>query len=252
MPLISIVTAVLAGIDDHLGELYESLVTQEMPTGWRWEWVLQEDGETGDPLARVPSDDPRILPGTGPHGRAPAARTLALSRVRGELVRAVDADDVLPDDALARDIAAITENPGIAWCVSPAVDVLPDGSLRSGPRDPHPGQLPPGHLAEGERTGLLQVLGVTMCAHTGLVRALGGWPALPSEDVALLLAAEAVSTGWMIGEPGLLYRRWPQSATSHVDKAQPAPAEPHRNVMLDRVDALRATGWRWTPPALPN
>ena len=115
---------------------------------------------------------------------------------------------MLTDGALSRDISTLAAGTGIAWCVSPEIDLLPDGSLRAGPRDPDPGPLPPGCLAEGERSGMLQVLGNTMCAiYTELVRALGGWQALPSEDVALLLAAEAVADGWMLSMPGLLYRR---------------------------------------------
>lgn len=65
---------------------------------------------------------------------------------------------------------------------------------------------------------MLQVLGSTLCTYTELVRAVGGWPALPAEDVGLLLAAEAVAHGWMLPEPGLRYRRWPGSSTAHISK----------------------------------
>src|SRR5579875_1888078 len=241
-------TAVLAGKHQHIRETYESLAGQKMPPGWDWQWVVQEDGETGTPLAGLP-DDRRISPGVSPHGRAARARTIALSRVKGVLVRALDADDILTELALYRDITTLTEHPGIGWCVSPALDLLEDGSVRRGPRDPAPGPLPSGFLADGERAGLLQVLGNTMCAYTELVRALGGWPALPSEDVGLLLAAEAVSDGWMIAEPGLLYRRWPGSNTAHINKWSASAGSPHRTVILDRVDAIRAAGWRWAPSA---
>lgn len=246
MPVISVVTAVLAGRHQHIRETYESLAQQKMPSGWDWQWVVQEDGETGQPLAGLPRD-PRISSGQGPHGRAARARTIALSRATGMLVRALDADDMLTDQALDRDITVLTGQPDIAWCVSPALDLLSDGSLRPGPRDPDPGPLPPGFLAEGERAGLLQVLGVTMCAYTQLVRALGGWPALPSEDVALLLAAEGVSNGWMLAEPSLIYRRWEGSNTAHINKWEASAGSPQRTVLLDRANALQAAGWRWTP-----
>lgn len=247
MPTISIITAVLAGKHQYLRETYDSLKTQTMPPGWDWQWVLQEDGETGVPLANLP-DDARISTGTGPRGRAPMARTVALARADGVLLRTLDADDVLPANALAQDITTLTTHPEVAWCVSPALDLLPDGTLRPGPRDPDAGLLPPGFLADGERDGLLQVVGTTMCTYTQLVRALGGWQALPAEeDVALLLAAEAVSTGWMLDSPGLLYRRWGGNSTEEVDKRLPSAATPRRQVLLERADALRELGWRWTP-----
>ncbi len=49
---------------------------------------------------------------------------------KGVLTRAVDADDILTPDTLYRDITAIGEH-GLAWAVSAAVDLLPDGTIRS-------------------------------------------------------------------------------------------------------------------------
>lgn len=247
MPTISIITAVKAEKDDHLAAVYESLLAQQLPAGWDWEWVLQEDGETGTPFAKVPNDDPRISTGTAPWGRAARARTIAMSRVSGELIRAVDADDVLMNGALWRDVDVLMTHPEIAWCVSPAIDLLEDGSTRPGPRDPNSGPLAAGALADGERAGLLQVLGATMCTYTELVHLLGGWPPLPAEDVGLLLAAEAVSPGWMLAEPGMLYRRWHKAAGYGRDKRVASPDTPARAVMLAHADALRNAGWRWKP-----
>lgn len=252
MPTISVITPVVDGKQEHIGAAYQSLLDQEMPAGWAWQWIVQEDGETGRPLAELPPD-PRISAGAGRRGGAATARTLALSRAGGELIRGLDADDVLLPGALERDIATLTEHPEVGWCVSPAVDLLPDGSLKPGPRDPDPGPLPARFLADGERGGMLQVLGTTACAHTQLIRALGGWAALPqAEDAALVLALEAAADGWMIGEPSLLYRRWSGNSTVDVDKSLPQQATVWRTVMLDRVDALHALGWRWSSHPLPH
>src|SRR5262249_18031563 len=110
------------------------------------------------------------------------------------------------------------------------------------------GPLPPGYLADGERHGILAVIGTTLCTYTQLVRALGGWQALPTnEDIALLLAAEAVANGWMIATPRLYYPRWTGNTTQHIDKIPPTAPSPPRTVILDRVNALQATGWRWSP-----
>lgn len=246
--LLNVITAVKADKADHLIELYESLTRQVLPPGWDWRWVLQEDGETGEPLAMVPAD-PRISAGMAPWGGPARARTEALSRADGELVRTVDADDVLPLGALRRDIEVLTAHPELGWCVSPAVDLLDDGSMRAGPRDPEPGPLPPRILEQGERIGLMRVLGCTICARTDLVRLLGGWPALRpgAEDVGLLLAAEAVAPGWMHREPGVLYRRWPKATDFGLDKWTASASTPGREVNLARVNALRASGWRWEP-----
>lgn len=244
MPTITVVTAVLPGRHEHLPATHQSLTEQQLPSGWDWQWIVQEDGDTGIPAESLPSDD-RIEYSTGRWSRAATARTLGLGRASGELIRALDADDLLPHGALARDIDALLTHP-IAWCVSPTLDLNGDGSMSPGPRDPLPGPLPSGVLADGERDDLLQVVGTTMCAYTDLVRALGGWQALPGiEDVALLLAAEAVSDGWMLAQPGLLYRKWPRSSTQEVGHTDGDEQTARRKVVLDRVSALRASGWRW-------
>lgn len=248
VPTISIITAVVAGKHNFLRETYDSLIKQKLPTGWDWQWIVQEDGETGIPLKDLPDDD-RISSGMGSAGRAPMARTMGLDRADGLLVRALDADDLLPDGALYRDITALTQHSDIAWCVSPAVDLLPDGHLRPGPRDPSPGPLPPQFFADGERSGLLQVVGTTMCTYLDLVHALGGWQALPAEeDVALLLAVEAVSKGLMLREPGLYYRRWEGNSTAETDKRHASAGTPRRRVLLQRADSLRSMGWQWNIP----
>ena len=87
-----------------LPEAYASLVDQAMPPGWTWQWLIQEDGSTGAARLQVPADDDRVSCGTGrPLGPA-IARTLAISRATGELIKVLDSDDVLAPGALARDI----------------------------------------------------------------------------------------------------------------------------------------------------
>jgi hypothetical protein len=69
-----------------------------------------------------------------------------------------------------------------------------------------------------------QVHPVTLCMRRELVMALGGWMALPaSGDTGLLLAANAISTGYFITAVGLLYRKWPGQMTSqaaHIDETE--------------------------------
>lgn len=232
MPTISIITAVLDGTHEHIQETYESLRAQELPPGWAWQWIVQEDGETGRPLACLP-DDARISSGMGPRSRAATARTLALNRAESRLVRALDADDILTEGALARDIATLTEHTEFAWCVSPTLDLTSDGQQSSTQPRARPGPLAPDHFLQlAEQVDILRLPGTTLCTYTDLVRALGGWPALPSnDDVALLLAVEAVSHGCMLREPSLLYRRWQGSTTDVLDQAAPV----RRDALLDRA-----------------
>lgn len=247
MPVISVVTAVHNGSHRYLADAYASLCEQELPAGWTWQWVVQEDGTSGVPLRELP-DDPRISPGMGRAGRAAMARTMALERATGVLTRTLDSDDLLTPGALRRDIDTITANRDIGWCVSACLDLMPDGTFVTGPYDPPPGPLPPGILANGYRVGRLAVMGTTLCAYTELIHAVGGWQALPaSEDVALLVSCEAVSQGWMIGEVSEIYRKHPEQSTSASAYANPEETATRLAILMARVDSIRRAGWRWTP-----
>lgn len=223
--VISIVTAAYEPVPEFLRAAYESILVQELPPGWAWQWVVQEDGETGDVAALLP-EDPRVSLGRGRRGGPGVARTLALSRVRGELVTTLDADDLLTPGALARDIEVLERHPDIAWATSRALDLLPDGSQVGVGREPPAGRLARGTLFRlwKERGHRLPVVPATLCVRRELLLALGGWMALPaSEDTGLLLAADAVSDGYFRAEPGMLYRKWHGQATgqaAHVDEAE--------------------------------
>lgn len=225
MPIISIVTPVYGEASARfLSDAYASIVAQELPAGWEWEWVIQEDDEDGPASQFVPTGGARIRFSTGRHGGPGVARTLALAHSKGALIRCLDADDQLTAGALAREIKAL-EDPSIGWTTCAATDLLPDGSLRSFPLgDPDPGRIARGAVLEhwrGTELKTLMVLPSTLCIRRPLAVALGGWMALPaSEDTGLLIGASAVTDGWFIDEPGMLYRKWPGQVTAqaaHVD-----------------------------------
>jgi len=249
VPTISIITAVHDGGHHYLCDTYESLLRQEMPAGWDWQWLVQEDGQTGNPAAKLPADDSRLSLGSGRAGRAPMARTMALARAEGVLVRALDADDMLTDGALWRDIDTLTRHPDMAWCVSACVDLMPDGTRVPGPYDPEPGALPPRVLYEGHQRGQLPVMGTTLTTYTDLVCALGGWFAIPAmEDVALLLACEAVTSGWMIGEVSEVYRKHTEQSTACAAYADQVEASGRNAALYAHVDALYRSRWSWNVP----
>lgn len=246
--LISVVTAVHAPGAHFLPEAYRSLAEQRLPAGWQWEWVVQEDGRSGEVRPHLP-DDPRISFGQGRTGRAGVARTLALSRARGAYVKVLDADDLLTPGALARDLAALDGHPELGWAACRALDLLPDGSRAGFDTDPPAGVIERGTvLAHWKaRAHRAPVHPATLFVRRELLLALGGWMALPaSEDTGLLLALDAVSRGWFTAETGLLYRKWPGQVTGHAAHSDPAERTARLAVAEARARALAGLpGWRF-------
>lgn len=217
---ISVVTPVHAPSIPYLADAYESLRSQELPDGWTWEWLVQEDGRTGKVAAALPAD-PRVLVASGKQGGPGVARNMAMARSDAALLRVLDADDQLTPGALAREIDALVSQPGVGWTTSSVLDLMPDGSTVGWQHaDPPGGKL--------RRTGVLDyfqqnnyrlpVHPATLCIRRELALALGGWMALPGgEDTGLLLAASVVADGYFIAEPGLLYRKHPDQITAQAD-----------------------------------
>ncbi|MGW9346428.1 glycosyltransferase family 2 protein [Nocardiopsis flavescens] len=247
MPLITVVTAVHAPGARYLPEAHRSLAEQVLPDGWDWQWVVQEDGETDGVRPHLPEDG-RLSFGQGRTGRAGMARTLGLSRARGELVKVLDADDLLTPGALARDIAALTGDGTVGWSTSRALDLLPDGTTVGFDGDPGEGPIERGTVLEhwSAHGFLAQVHPATLCVRRDLLLALGGWMALPaSEDTGLLLALDAVSRGWFTARPGLLYRKWPGQVTAAAAHGDGVERAARMGVVRDRARALAATGWTY-------
>ncbi|MBQ1021889.1 glycosyltransferase [Micromonospora sp. D93] len=238
--LVSVITPVHAPSIEHLPGAYESLAKQEMPDGWDWEWLVQEDGQTGALVDALPGD-PRISLGTGRPGGPGVARTLALSRVSGQLIKVLDADDQLTPGALARDIAAFDAHPQIGWTASRVLDLLPDGSTAGWDKDPAGGVIDRGSVLSFWQANdyRASVHPATLCLRRDLVFALGGWMALPaSEDTGLLLAANAITAGYFTREYGLLYRKWPGQVTSQAAHREPAEYQGRMRIIEARANAL--------------
>lgn len=239
MQIISVVTPVHAPSVRYLAEAYESLVAQEMPAGWSWQWVVQEDGEDGILDGVLPADE-RISPGANRKGGPGVTRTMTLSRAAGELVKVFDADDVLAPGALARDIATLGD-PGVDWTVSRVLDLLPDGSTAAFDGDPDEGPIERGAVLRFWRAHdhLSSVHGASLCIRRPLLLALGGWMALPaSEDTGLVLAANAVSDGYFIATCGLFYRKWPGQVTQHAAHRESVEHAARMRIIGERADAL--------------
>ncbi|MER6842421.1 glycosyltransferase family 2 protein [Streptomyces platensis] len=242
---IIIVTAVHPPSAHFLPDAYRSLCQQELPDGWEWHWVIQEDG-TSDAVAPHVPDDARVTFRQGRAGGPGVARTIALAHAEGEYLKVLDADDQLAPGALARDLAALEGDPGLGWATSRVLDLLPDGSTAGFPGDPEPGPVERGAVldywkANGFRA---QVHPATLFMRRDLVLALGGWMALPaSEDTGLLLALSATSRGWFSSEVGLHYRKWPGQATSQASHTETAEREARMAVVEARARELARLNW---------
>ncbi|MFI6687380.1 glycosyltransferase family 2 protein [Streptomyces sp. NPDC050485] len=244
---IIVLTAVHGPSARYLPEAYESLRAQELPEGWEWHWLIQEDGRTDEVEPYVP-DDGRVTFRQGRRGGPGVARTIALARADGAYVKVLDADDRLTPGCLARDLAALEADHSIGWTTSRVLDLLPDGSTAGFEGDPEQGPLERGAVLAYWKAHdfLAQVHPATLCVRRDLLLALGGWMALPaSEDTGLLLALNATSRGWFTAEPGLLYRKWPGQATGQAAHTDTAERAARMAVAEARARALAEFGWQY-------
>ncbi|WP_329460223.1 glycosyltransferase family 2 protein [Streptomyces sp. NBC_01497] len=246
---ITVITAVHGPSAHFLPDAYKSLCDQELPDDWEWHWLIQQDG-MGDEVAAYVPDDPRVTFKQGRPGGPGTARTLALAHTDGAYIKVLDADDQLAPGALARDLVVLESDPAVGWATSRVLDLLPDGSTAGFPGDPEPGVVERGEVLEFWQANnyRAQVHPATLFARRELVVALGGWMALPaSEDTGLLLALNAVSSGWFTADVGLLYRKWPGQATSQAAHTDPAERDARMAVVEARARELSYL--RWTYPA---
>ncbi|MFE0172539.1 glycosyltransferase family 2 protein [Streptomyces sp. NPDC059002] len=246
---IIIVTAVHAPSARFLPDAYASLRAQELPEGWEWRWLIQEDGRTDEVAPHVP-DDARISFRQGRPGGPGVARTMAMARADGEYVRILDADDRLTPGALARDLAALESDPELGWATSRALDLLPDGSTVAFPGDPDDGPIERGAVLDhwSAHDYRAQVHPATLFVRRELLVALGGWMALPaSEDTGLLLALNSVARGWFSSEAGLLYRKWEGQVTGQASHTDAAERDARMAVVEARARALGRFQWRYPP-----
>ncbi|MFH9016685.1 glycosyltransferase [Streptomyces sp. NPDC017943] len=247
MKIISVVTPVFQGGETYLREAYEAVRTerQRLPHGWDLQWLVQEDGTTGQPAAALPPE-PWISLGMAQRGGAGAARTAALARAKGELVRALDADDLILPGGLTREIIALQEHPEVGWCVAAGLDLLPNGSLVPGPCDPPEGLLTYETLLTAYDANRFPVVAGHLAVRTDLLLAVGAWPALPAwETIAAIMCCAAVSNGWMIGEAGGIYRKHPAQTTAQPSYAETVGVDDLRVIVRAQAEALHASGWRW-------
>ncbi|GAB2824424.1 hypothetical protein GCM10027176_31160 [Actinoallomurus bryophytorum] len=236
MPLISVITAVYEPVAGYLREAATSVAAQLLPTGWEIEWLVQEDGDM--PNARDLAAGARYEANGARLGTA-TTRNIALTRARGKLVAVLDYDDVLLPDGLATLVKDFDDHPEIGWVVGQADDLI------EGRRVPFALRYPCGIVRAGqigklyEQTGLCQVACAGLVMPTDVVRAFGGWSAIPrAQDVGLLIALSEVYDGYQDPAVTWLYRKH-HGQTTHAAKADTWGKQQDRFIR-QRLDAVRS------------
>ncbi|MEU6964280.1 glycosyltransferase family 2 protein [Streptomyces chrestomyceticus] len=168
----------------YLLKLYVSLRDQDVS----WEWVLALDGVSEDGVPEVLCTDARVkvvaLP--RPVG-AGAARNFAVNEVTADWLTTSDDDDALPAQSLSVRLRHAQKH-DLGWCAGWSADLHPDRSLTTWRCSTPPGFHAPGdvwrHWATPDST--IPIGPTTLLARTEIVRAIGGYAALPQgEDYVL-------------------------------------------------------------------
>lgn len=99
---------------EYVAAAIESALAQSYPV----EVVVVDDGSTDGSLAEVKRFDDRIRWVTGPNCGGSAARNTGLSMATGQWIQFLDADDTLPPEKVAMQIAAMADasEDAVAFC----------------------------------------------------------------------------------------------------------------------------------------
>lgn len=246
--LVSIITPTHGPARHYLPETFASIEQQHLPDGWAVEWVLQEDGPASDLSSELPTDARVRYSANGTKLGIGLTRNLALSRARGELVQALDSDDLLLPDALATLIPTF-EDPTIHWAIGQADDLLPDGSRKSFPpySDIPFGRVPAGLVNTWAKNhqGNWPIHCAGLMLRTSSLRALGGWGGAPTDDDLVMFAALAeAADGYFTDALTWLYRQHPEQ-TIRSDHQQ-RWSEACRRLALQRAAAVQTAGLHLT------
>jgi glycosyltransferase involved in cell wall biosynthesis len=219
-----------------------SVLSQEMPSGWDVEWVVQEDGSEPELHDKFPDDDRIKYAANGTSLSIGMTRNLALTRVTGELIQVLDHDDLLLPGALASMIPAFS-NSRAHWAVGQADDLLPDGTREEWPSALPLGRVPAGTVNQWARehdgNWPIHCAGLTM--RTATVRAIGGWAGFPYDDDIIMFAClSEISEGFNEPKTTWLYRQHPAQVTRSDSRREWSDAA--RKIALQRAASVRASG----------
>lgn len=221
---------------------YRSVLAQILPNNWSLEWIVQADGDVPVLSDFLPMDDRRISYSyNGQHSGTAITRNLALSRASGKYVRVLDDDDELLPGAIAQDIRILEDNPGVAWTTSRAIDKLPDGTEFLPNQILPAGKIPIGGMFDIwiQSDGVPPVHPATLCARIEVIRAFGGWMALPvSDDVGLLMAMSLLLPGYFAPLVSMQYNKSDIQITSSEYSKSKRSKEQRMTAIRQRVESM--------------
>ncbi|MEH0551001.1 glycosyltransferase family 2 protein [Streptomyces sp. B21-101] len=200
----------------YLLELYASLREQEVS----WEWVLALDGVSDQGLPEVLGADARVkvvvLP--RPVG-AGAARNFAVNEVTADWLTTSDDDDVLPAQSLSVRLRYARKHE-LGWCAGWSADLHPDHSVTTWRCSTPPGFHAPGdvwrHWESPDST--IPIGPTTLLARTEIVRASGGYAALPQgEDYSYLVGVTGAARGALLPTVVYHYRKHTEQMTAQPE-----------------------------------
>lgn len=239
---LSIVTAAYAPLSDYFDETISSVLGQEVPNGWEFEWLIQEDGEVPG-LASTVEHLPNIrYAANRAHTGIAATRNLALTRATGDVVQVLDHDDVLLPGAWTR-ILPHFDQPDVHWAVGQADDLLSDGSRRGYESAIDFGRVPAGLVNTWaiEHGGNWPIHCAGLFLRTELVRALGGWGGAPVDDDIIMFAGlSELVDGYNDSAVTWLYRVHERQTSKSATWRE--RSSDGRRIALQRIEAVRAVG----------
>ena len=209
-PLVSVLTPTHEPNPDFLLEAHESLRRQRTP----WEWLVQLDGSAD--AGAIPSamrDDARVrIESNGEQLGIEPPRNLALRRARAPYLQNLDHDDFLLAAGFDATVEVLERDRGeLAFCFGDALDLLPDGTTEPNhdSRPLVPGRIQPGVLFDlWESSGFVPLHVSGLLWRTELLRAYGGWSAVPgSGDTATIMAVAEDHPSFYLRTATKSYRR---------------------------------------------
>lgn len=235
---------------EFLTDLYASVRAQQLPPGWKLEWVVQEDGAQpalAGVVNQIVGKDPRVsYRAHGMKGGPAIARNQAFHASRGEVVFPIDHDDYLEPGGLSALITALEEHADAAWATGRTYEL--DEKLARSERSDlvGPGLVPAGHTLEIWNTqGISTPWYPTATAYRRwAVELFGGWPAnVAAEDTELLACITTAWDGVVVAAHTMTRRRWSGQITKDpvvIDAGVDARRVRHNRATL--INAWRTCG----------